>query len=68
MGEKIGSYGNVSYEGTTLNIEIDPNSLGSIAIMDGHSRLECFWDGNQWVCQSIGFAGSSSSQNPPEAV
>ena len=62
MGEKSGSFGHVTYDGNTLNIEIDPDSLGSIALNDGQGRVECYWDGNEWVCRVIGFGTSGQSQ------
>lgn len=65
MGQKSGTYGNVNYNGNHLTIDIDPNNtLGAIALTSGFERVECYWDGNQWVCQSIGFA---TSEQPPAA-
>ena len=62
MGQKSGTYGNVNYNGNHLTIDIDPNNtLGAIALTSGQERVECYWDGNQWVCQAIGFATSSES-------
>jgi hypothetical protein len=63
MGHKSGTYGEINYSGNQLTIDIDPNNtLGGIALTSGQERVECYWDGNQWVCTSIGFAGASQSQ------
>ena len=63
--QKSGSYGDITYDGTSLSIEIDPNNtLGAIALTSGHERVECYWDGNQWVCQSIGFSSPPPSEAP----
>lgn len=64
MGHKSGSYGEINYNGNHLSIDVDPETLGAIALTTGHERVECYWDGNQWVCQSIGFA---TSAEPPAA-
>lgn len=56
-----GSFGSISYDGNTLTIEIAANSLGVIAVTDGHGRIECFWDGTQWVCNSITFGTQGSN-------
>ena len=62
MGHKSGSYGEIDYNGNHLSIDVDPNTLGAIALTSGHERVECYWDGNQWVCTSVGFAGTGQSQ------
>jgi hypothetical protein len=63
MGEKTGSFGTVTYEGDTLNIESNSNTLGGIALTSGEDRIECYFDGTQWVCNSIDFAPAPSSQD-----
>ena len=60
--KESGSFGSITSEGNTLTVEIGPNSLGVIALTDGLGRMECFWDGQQWVCNSITF-GTTSNGN-----
>jgi hypothetical protein len=68
MGHKHGTYGDVNYSGNQLTIDIDPNNtLGGIALTSGQERVECYWDGNQWVCTSIGFAGNQAQAQAPGA-
>ena len=50
----------ITYEGNKLTIEIGPNSLGDVAVTDGVERIECFWDGTQWVCNIITFGPTPS--------
>ena len=50
-----GSFGSVSHDGTTLTIDIDPNSMGGIALTSGDDMIKCFWDGTQWVCNDLTF-------------
>ena len=66
MGQKSGSFGQVSYEGNNITIEIDSNSIGSLALTSGGGRIECYWDGNEWVCQSVSFGQSQSEQAAAE--
>jgi len=61
MGEKIGTFGSVTYDGSEITIDIDPDCLGSLALTARDGRIECYWDGNQWVCQALTF-GSGESQ------
>jgi len=56
--KKIGSFGSITSDGNTLTIEINDNSLGTVALTDGSGQMECFWDGTQWVCNSISFDGA----------
>ncbi len=58
-GSESGTFGSISYEGNTINIVISDNSLGVIALTSGDGQIECFWDGNQWVCNSVTFGESS---------
>jgi hypothetical protein len=58
-GSESGSFGSVSYDGNTLTIEIASDSLGGIALTSGLERIECFWDGTQWVCNGITFGANS---------
>jgi hypothetical protein len=48
-----GSFGSVSYQGNTLSIDIAPGSLGNIWLTSADAQIQCFWDGTQWVCNSI---------------
>jgi hypothetical protein len=60
-GNKTGSFGTVEWDGTELIIHIDPHSLGGIALTSGADRIECYFDGTQWVCNSINFGPTPSS-------
>ena len=64
MPQTNDSFGNVSYDGNTLHIEIDSSALGDVALTSPNGRMECYFDGQKWVCNSIMFAGSGSGQNP----
>ena len=68
MGEKSGSFGHVSYDGNSITIDIDPSSIGSLALTSGGGRIECYWDGNEWVCQAISFHGQSQGEAPAVAA
>ncbi|PWT93299.1 MAG: hypothetical protein C5B55_04785 [Blastocatellia bacterium] len=69
MTEKSGSFGTVTYSGNSMNIEIDTDSLGSIALTSGEGRIECYWDGNEWVCQAVSFyTGTIQAAQAPKAV
>ena len=71
MPQHNGSFGNISYaqNDNTITIEIDPAALGDIALTSPSGRIECYWNGVEWVCNSITFAGASSgqSQSPNQA-
>ena len=67
MEEKTGPFGHVSYDGNSINIAIEPDSLGSLALTHSGGRIECYWDGNQWVCTSISFDTQSQSQSQSAA-
>jgi hypothetical protein len=68
MGQNVGSYGSVSYSENTLTIEIEPSTLGSIALTSANGRVECYWDGNQWVCNSVTFAQADNQSQSPSAM
>jgi hypothetical protein len=71
MAEKSGTFGTVAYTDNNLNIEITPDTLGSIALTARDGRIECHWDGNQWVCSAVTFStsnGESQSQQAPTSV
>ena len=61
MGQSVGSFGSISYQGNTITIEIETETLGSLALTAPDSRVECYWDGSQWVCNSIGFSQSQTA-------
>ena len=65
MGQTEGSFGSISYSANTITIEIESNTLGSLALTDSDGRIECYWDGTQWVCNRIIFnpSGQSSGAN-----
>lgn len=67
MGEKTGPFGSVCYEGNSINIDILPNTLGSLALTHSGGRIECYWDGNQWVCTSLTFDTQSQNQSQSAA-
>ena len=64
MPQTNGSFGNVSYDGNTIHIAIDPAALGDVALTSPTGRMECYWNGTEWVCNSITFAGSGASGSP----
>ena len=68
MGEKTGSFGTVTYEGETLNIDITPDTLGGIALTSGDDRIECYFDGTQWVCNTISFGSTGGPVSVQKAV
>ena len=61
--QKQGSFGNIIYDGNKITIEAEPDALGDVALTTRDGRKECFWDGIQWVCNSV-----SSSQSPTPAT
>lgn len=60
---KTGSFGSVTYGGKRLSIESNFSTLGGIALTSGEDRIECYFDGTQWVCNSIDFGPTSSSES-----
>ena len=56
-----GSFGSVSYDGSTLTIEITSDALGGVQLTSGFDKIECFWDGTQWVCGVITFGTNPQS-------
>ncbi|HEY8224653.1 MAG TPA: hypothetical protein VIG25_05195 [Pyrinomonadaceae bacterium] len=66
MGQHTGSFGTISYDANdpNIHIEIDPAALGDLALTSADGRIECYWDGTQWVCNSVTFAGAGSGQSP----
>ena len=60
MGHNSGSIGNISYEGNKITVEAEPDSIGDVSITTPFGRVQCFWDGTQWVCNSIGFTQSGT--------
>ena len=61
MGQNNGTYGDVSYTGNSITIEIEPNTLGSVALTTSDARIECYWDGSQWVCNAVSFNQGQSA-------
>jgi hypothetical protein len=66
MPQHNGSFGSISYNNndTTITIEIDPAALGDLALTSPDGRIECYWNGTEWVCNSILFA--SGNPNPAQ--
>jgi hypothetical protein len=52
--------GNIRYEGNKITVEAEPDSIGDVSITTAVGRVQCFWDGSQWVCNSIGFSTGQS--------
>ncbi len=67
MGQNVGSFGSISFQGNTITIEIESDTLGSLALTAPDSRVECYWDGNQWVCNAIGFSQSQTANQGQNA-
>ena len=65
MPQHNGTFGTISYEtnDNTIHIAIDPAALGDIALTSPTGRIECYWNGVEWVCNSVTFAGAGSSQS-----
>jgi hypothetical protein len=56
-----GSIGNITYDGNSITVEGEPDSIGDVSVTTAFGRIQCFWDGVQWVCSSIGFGTSQSA-------
>jgi hypothetical protein len=69
MPQHNGSFGSITYNNNdaTITIEIDPAALGDLALTSADGRIECYWNGTEWVCNSILFAGSGQSQPQAQA-
>jgi len=56
---KNGGYGNISYGGNggkNLTVDANPNTTGNLTMTSETGDLvQCYWDGSQWVCNSISF-------------
>jgi hypothetical protein len=61
QGQNTGSIGNIRYDGNKITVEGEPDSIGDVSITTAFGRVQCFWDGVQWVCNSIGFSTSQSA-------
>jgi hypothetical protein len=66
MPQNNGLFGAITTDGNKITIEVPSGTdlLGDVAVTSAVGRVQCFWDGTQWVCNSIEF---SLSQNPPES-
>ena len=51
--------GNITYDGNRITVEGEPNTLGDVSVTSANGRIQCFWDGTQWVCNAIGFSQSA---------
>ena len=60
MDERTGDFGTISYDGNRITVEAEPDTIGDVSITYTAGRVQCFWDGTQWVCVGIGFVGSQS--------
>jgi hypothetical protein len=58
MGEHTGEFGSIIYDGNKITVEAEPDTLGDVSITYAVGRIQCFWDGTQWVCNAIGFSTS----------
>ena len=56
MSLNDGSFANIIYEGNKITVEAEPDSLGDVSVTAELGRIQCFWDGTQWVCNSIFFS------------
>jgi hypothetical protein len=64
MLQNNGSFANIIYDGNKITLEAEPDSLGDVSVTATLGRIQCFWDGAQWVCNSILFSqGGGQSQN-----
>jgi len=64
MGQHTGSFGTISYEpnDNKITIEIDSSALGDLALVSPTGQIKCYWNGVEWVCNSVTFAGSGTGQ------
>ena len=55
MPQHNGTFGTISYEtnDNTIHIEIDPAALGDVALTSPTGRIECYWNGVEWVCNRV---------------
>lgn len=66
MPQNTGSLANIRYDGNKITVEAEPDSIGDVSITTALGRVQCFWDGTQWVCNSIGFlTGQSGDAGQP---
>ena len=63
MGHDSGSFGTITYNGNTITIQAEPDTLGDISVTAAVGRIQCFWDGTQWVCNSILFSQGESQSS-----
>lgn len=66
MPEMITSFGTITITGNKICLEINPGCMGHIAVKSPVELEECFWDGTQWVCNSLSY-GSGPSQSPDQS-
>lgn len=60
MPHNNGSIANIVHDGNKITVEAEPDSLGDVSVTAELGRMQCFWDGTQWVCNSIFFSQSGS--------
>jgi hypothetical protein len=60
MQHNTGFTANIVHDGNKITVEAEPDSLGDVSVTAELGRTQCFWDGTQWVCNSILFSQSES--------
>lgn len=60
MQHNNGFTANIVHDGNKITVEAEPDSLGDVSVTAELGRTQCFWDGTQWVCNSILFSQSES--------
>jgi hypothetical protein len=64
MGHKNGDFGTIDYTSNNISVAAQPNSLGELTMTsDTGDLVQCFWDGSQWVCNTISFKNHFQSLN-----
>jgi hypothetical protein len=69
---KNGGYGNITYGGNggkNLTVDANPNTTGNLTMTSETGDLvQCYWDGSQWVCNSISFKNTFVQLNGAAAA
>ncbi|HJX93016.1 MAG TPA: hypothetical protein VJ372_21150 [Pyrinomonadaceae bacterium] len=65
MGHKNGDFGTIDYTSNNISVAAQPNSLGELTMTsDTGDLVQCFWDGSQWVCNTISFKNTFVQLSP----
>jgi hypothetical protein len=60
---KNGGYGYITYGGNggkNLTVDANDKTIGDLTMTsESGDQVQCFWDGSQWVCNSISFQSTA---------